>query len=340
MNITDSDADFALPGRGSGAYLVLQSGDRWSDVFRLSPPQDAVIGRASSGQIVLRSDQASRRHARLAWSQEGWQIEDLGSRNGTFVNGKRVGTNQLLSDGDVIQVAGFSIHFTRQIEGGGSLAEARRNREKKGEDQITDEQITMEMDAESITDRRRTSKYLHGGGGKGDPVGASGPLLKLAFRLARCDSVSDSVELVLDHLCEHIDVNVVGIYASEENAKATAQQKHDLPLLATRQTGSRSYRRPPDSLVATVSSDDGQAILARNVFGDQELAGENSRGEFDVESLILAPVRDQAGLLRGLIHLTATRDQPPLESEDLEFVVAAGEILAESLLSLAGEANA
>ena len=71
--------------------------------------------------------------------------------------------------------------------------------------------------------------------------------------------------------------------------------------------------------------------MARNVLGDSNLATENSRGEIEVESLILAPVRRSDGGLIGLIHVTTTADQAPLNSEDLEFVVAVSQILAESL---------
>jgi len=325
----------AVGGRpigGAGAYLVLQAGDRWSDVFRLAPPSDALIGRASSSQIVLRSDQASRRHARIFWHQGHWAIEDLNSRNGTFVNQCRIEQAETLADGDVIEIAGFAIRFTRQIEG----SSAAMSTQPVGT-RATDDQLTMEMEPDAITDRRRQSKYLHGAAAHSDPLGGSGSLLRLAFALARCESISEAVETTLDHLIQHIRMNVIGIYAANSDAgtsSSSSMPAANFPLVATRQAGRQSYRRPPESLLVAVTSPEGQAILARNVCGDDQLAGENSRGEFDVDTLILAPVRDQTGTLRGMIHLTTTGDQTPLESEDLEFVVAAAEILAESLLTL------
>ena len=87
-------------------------------VFRLSPPAEAIIGRASSNQIVIRSDQASRRHSRIVWTDDGWSVEDLGSRNGTFLNGAKITGVAPLSDLDVIELAGFAITFTHRIEGG------------------------------------------------------------------------------------------------------------------------------------------------------------------------------------------------------------------------------
>jgi transcriptional regulator with GAF, ATPase, and Fis domain len=318
------------------AYLVLSHAGRWSDVFQLAPPAEAIIGRASSNEIVIRSERASRQHARIAWSDNEWNIEDLGSRNGTFLNGRPVSERISLSDGDLIEVAGFAITFTHRIQGGlgeaGGATSASR--------QATDDQLTIEMDAASITDRRRHSSYLHGPGesggtgltGHGAGGGVSRGLLQLAFSLARCDKANQAVDAILDAFSQHIAFDTAGAYA-RASAKPPSSIS-EIPLLATRQTGSRSYRRPPELLLESVTSEEGQAVLARNIIGDGQLATENSQGVIDVESVIIAPMRDQDGRLRGMVHLTTAVGQTPLGTEDLEFVVAACEIGAESLSNL------
>jgi Nif-specific regulatory protein len=313
---------------GSGAYLVLRSAGRWSDVFRLSPPGEAVIGRASTNQIAIRTDQASRRHARIHWGGQQWFLEDLESRNGTFLNGNRIASPQPLEDGDVIEVGGYAITFTGKIEGG--LGEPVISPHSS---QATDDQLTMEVDAAAITDRRRRSRYLHEpfSGGSGGSV-ASQSLLQLAFALARCEKTATAVESVLDLIGQQVTFDTAGIYVWD-GAKSPAKTT-DLPLVATRQSGARSYRRPPETLIDSVAAADGAAILARNVVGDEHIATENSRGEIDVESMIIAPVRDREGVLRGMIHLTTTSGSPPLGGDQLELVVAVAEILAESLSNL------
>ncbi len=70
------------------AYLVISQGSRWTDVFRLQKEVPVVIGRSSENQIVIRDDRASRRHAEIALRQGAWTVRDLGSRNGTQVNGR------------------------------------------------------------------------------------------------------------------------------------------------------------------------------------------------------------------------------------------------------------
>jgi pSer/pThr/pTyr-binding forkhead associated (FHA) protein len=68
------------------------------------PAAGLTIGRNPTEGLVLASDsQVSRQHARLEYAGGLWVLSDLGSRNGTFVNGARV-TRQVLRSGDVIRI--------------------------------------------------------------------------------------------------------------------------------------------------------------------------------------------------------------------------------------------
>ncbi|MCI0519865.1 MAG: FHA domain-containing protein [Chloroflexi bacterium] len=64
-----------------------------------------VIGREAGCDIVIPDRQISRRHARLNVTPQGAILEDLGSKNGTYRNGKRVESPAALQDGDIVQVA-------------------------------------------------------------------------------------------------------------------------------------------------------------------------------------------------------------------------------------------
>jgi pSer/pThr/pTyr-binding forkhead associated (FHA) protein len=66
----------------------------------------ALIGRASDCDLRLEDMLVSRRHARVAASEIGAGIEDLGSANGVFVNGRRMSGTSPLRPGDVIQLGG------------------------------------------------------------------------------------------------------------------------------------------------------------------------------------------------------------------------------------------
>ncbi|HSV86034.1 MAG TPA: FHA domain-containing protein, partial [Levilinea sp.] len=67
---------------------------------------DAVmIGRDAECDVVIPERQVSRYHARLTLSDDGVLLEDLASKNGSFIGGQRVSEPALLQDGDVIQIA-------------------------------------------------------------------------------------------------------------------------------------------------------------------------------------------------------------------------------------------
>jgi DNA-binding winged helix-turn-helix (wHTH) protein len=82
---------------------------RWTDE-RLTLTQGSyVIGRDPRADVVIESTTVSRRHARLCVDRETVTIEDLGSRNGTFVAGRRVDGVTVLSDRDEIGLGAMPI---------------------------------------------------------------------------------------------------------------------------------------------------------------------------------------------------------------------------------------
>lgn len=71
-----------------------------------------VIGRGRTADLVLSEPTISRAHAAIGFDAEGFFVQDLGSTNGTGVNGVRQ-PRQPLCDGDEIQLGKLLIRFTR-----------------------------------------------------------------------------------------------------------------------------------------------------------------------------------------------------------------------------------
>jgi DNA-binding response OmpR family regulator len=76
------------------------TGTRW-----VLDREDVLIGRGGDCDIVVADRQVSRHHARVRRSAAGYVVEDLGSKNGTHLNGRAIQDAAMLQDGDVIQVA-------------------------------------------------------------------------------------------------------------------------------------------------------------------------------------------------------------------------------------------
>lgn len=75
--------------------------------------QEALIGRSSSCRIQLQFPDVSRLHARLTYHNEEYLIEDLGSTNGTYVNGVLV-EKCVLRNNDQIQIGDAMILFVEE----------------------------------------------------------------------------------------------------------------------------------------------------------------------------------------------------------------------------------
>src|SRR3954464_7508525 len=81
--------------------------------------EEFVIGRTAPEEGRLADDpEISRQHARVSESGGGYLLEDLGSMNGTFVNGNRLQAPHQLAQGDQIEVGGTRLlaHLEQQLE--------------------------------------------------------------------------------------------------------------------------------------------------------------------------------------------------------------------------------
>ena len=81
--------------------LVMKSGPTPGKIFPLER-NEIHLGRDISNQILINDAEVSRHHLRLILQAGGYVIEDLGSTNGTFVNGQRLVGLRTLHSGDTI----------------------------------------------------------------------------------------------------------------------------------------------------------------------------------------------------------------------------------------------
>jgi predicted component of type VI protein secretion system len=83
--------------------LVQRSGPAPGKSYSLTK-NEIYLGRDITNDIVINDPEISRKHARLTLQSEGYLLEDLGSTNGTFVDGKRITGPHILGAGEVIML--------------------------------------------------------------------------------------------------------------------------------------------------------------------------------------------------------------------------------------------
>jgi pSer/pThr/pTyr-binding forkhead associated (FHA) protein len=117
------------------------SGKYQGGEFPIVPDKQIVVGRSSDLDMVLVEDMVSRKHARIAMQQDQIWIEDLGSTNGTFVNGEKI-KRARLKEGDRVLI-GTSI--LKVIAGDATSPAAR-------------DEAQVKQNLENVAAARRTSQ--------------------------------------------------------------------------------------------------------------------------------------------------------------------------------------
>jgi hypothetical protein len=100
------------PAPSTGRLVVVKSSDLADgEEFELNSAQ-LTIGRGNQNDIPISTDEyASARHARFEPRQDGVWVQDLGSTNGTFLNGARLDHPRRLTLGDIIRVGETDLRF-------------------------------------------------------------------------------------------------------------------------------------------------------------------------------------------------------------------------------------
>jgi pSer/pThr/pTyr-binding forkhead associated (FHA) protein len=102
-------------GKGEGPFFRIMNGPNEGQRIEIPDADELVFGRDESGDVVLKDDLVSRRHAKVRRDWSGTHVEDLESRNGIKVNKKRI-VRKTLHDRDELEIGGVRLLYLDPAE--------------------------------------------------------------------------------------------------------------------------------------------------------------------------------------------------------------------------------
>jgi len=111
--VSDLKARVEEAERAGQPFLLFTDAHGRQQLFAFAPGSaSASVGRAPPADLLLDwDDRVSRLHARFERVEDGWEVVDDGSRNGTFVNEERLSGRRRLSDGDTVRFGHTTVIF-------------------------------------------------------------------------------------------------------------------------------------------------------------------------------------------------------------------------------------
>jgi Nif-specific regulatory protein len=293
------------------AFLVARRDDGFGDVYPLHLGTRYKLGRAQTNKVLLKDDLCSREHAEVFPDADGWFVRDLGSLNGTHVNGELIRRERSLRPLDEVRVGRTRLVFVDELAQLPDVPKAGSDKPERG-------------DGLEIRKRLGQTRYLPPSVAESDdatrsevrvaPPQAVSVLYRLALDMAGAATPTELCELVADAMFRATPAEVAAVLALKEGREL------EPVVYRTRATGPQTYHKVSNFVSREVLASK-QAVLAENVAAHSQLVGRDSIAELKVASLICAPVLFEDQVL-GLLHLYRTSNQGPLNTDDLEFTLA------------------
>jgi transcriptional regulator with GAF, ATPase, and Fis domain/pSer/pThr/pTyr-binding forkhead associated (FHA) protein len=340
---------------GNTVYLVVRRHDGFGDVYPLTAGQRYTLGRAPTNRIVVKDERCSREHAEIYFADHRWHLRDLGSTNGTRLNGDRVEQESTLAAGDEIHLAGTDLLFVEQMEQLPDLPERPRAEEgmsikkRLGQTRFLTPVPPDGTAADGKTSEEALTPAPGGASGRHSLSRDLSLLYRLALDMGSATTYEDLAQVVLDGLLEAIPAEVGAILTVPRPADESGRAGAPLPARPGRGTelevtyhrhrdpSIHSYSRVSDYVSNEVLASR-EAILAENVARDRFLRKRESLSDLGATSLICAPILFGDRVL-GLIHLYCTDPHKALDAEDLEFAVAVARQLGNVIHQMQRQAS-
>ena len=276
-----------------------------------------VVGRAADADLSLPDPFLSRRHSRFYRKGASLFVEDLGSRNGTLLNGQAIRGPAELKPGDVIRISNSTILISLDRSG---------SPKSVVEDDPMDGTILRR--AADLLDRQSSPEAarLQGEADLRRYAERMKLLNEIHQALGRSLTLSELLELILDRVFDHLQPDRGAIFLKGADGELR-------PAAVRTPAGVADEVRVSRSLVREVT-EKGMAALVLDVLSDDRFATAQSMLLSGIRSLVAAPLLDPEGTL-GLIVLESRVQARQFTEEDLELLVSLASVAALHIRNLA-----
>lgn len=294
-----------------------------------------VVGRAVTSDLPIHDPTVSRRHAEVVATGEGVRVRDLGSSNGTYLNGEPV-TVAMAGEGDTVTFG--AVAFRVAVAAGPAAAAGARaagDGGRAGAGETLGATILHEIpvpEAVRLSDRLRVPL---GDGGDGSGEEGDGPLepappepgvdppragrlallLEISKDLSRHQDVNRLLERVVEITFQVMAVDRVSLLMLEPGSGELVPR-----VSRDRLGGAGSSRHVPQSIARRVVAER-LAILTGNALDDERFTGESILLQ-SIRSAMGAPLLGLDGAVLGLIYVDNLTATDSFDDDDLEFLVA------------------
>jgi serine phosphatase RsbU (regulator of sigma subunit) len=266
--------------------LVVIKGADAGRSFELDAPE-LIIGRQTGVHIQLEGQKVSRRQARVLRQGDGFRLEDLGSSNGTFLNGKKLEAPATLQGMDEIGIGPYLLRF-----------------------ESADAPAEFTIRARTAASAQNAELYA------GDAAHKLRVILRLTSDLGRSLDVDQLLPRVLDHL-------FVLFPQAERGLILFLDGGHPV-IRAQKQRGNETNRaRFSASIVHRVVTE-GVGIFAQDLASDSRFAEAQSILSLGVRSLICVPLQTKGGKAIGVLQLDRAVRGHEFTPDDLSLLTAIG----------------
>ena len=270
-----------------------------------------MLGRHPQCDLVLESAAVSRQHVRITSHDGHYFLEDLNSRNGTYLNGKLVTKPQLLKDGDEIGICdlGFAFHLDVPEPNAASGPLPRRTVEEQAtlvEDEhpttgsVVMTKVDLSTGSASISLQVNTEAKLKA-------------LLEISQSLSRALELTDVLPKLLESLFKIFPQADRGFIVLRDQPSGRLLPK----AIKCRKAGDTDVFRISRTIVDNVMKSR-QAILSADAASDARFDMAESIVDFHIRSMMCAPLITGEGEALGVIQIDTSEKRKRFNREDLD----------------------